>query len=95
MNLNPALEKCLTVFIQRHLFAWKNLGNAKNCTEEQEHLPKLKTSEFLALISPDDIICSTDGSVTDLVEAESLGLNQVRTHHLFMKTFMVLSLKQP
>jgi ribonuclease HI len=60
-----SIGKMSDSFIQRNLFAWKNLGNAKNRTEEQEHLLKLKTSEFLASISPDDIICFTDGSVTN------------------------------
>ena len=37
-----SIGKMSDSFIQKHLFAWNNLGNAKNRTEEQEHLLKLK-----------------------------------------------------
>ena len=33
-----SIGKMSDSFIQRHLFAWNNLGNSNNRTEEQEHL---------------------------------------------------------
>ena len=64
-NIEPesSIAKMSDSCIQRNLFAWKNLGNANNRTKEQHQLLNKKTSDFLASINPDDIVCFTDGSV--------------------------------
>ena len=66
-NIEPEanISKSIVSHINADLFAWNNLGNAKSRTKDQQLLLQLKTRSFLENLSPDDIICFTDGSVKD------------------------------
>ena len=64
LNIEPEAKssKFIPSSIEADLFVWKDLGNAKTRTKDQQLLLQNKTRSFLESLSDEDIICFTDGS---------------------------------